>query len=61
MKKFMPGVYVDDQKQLHLFLPEILASLNLEDTRENRDKLTEAFKKAALEVFPKAIFVSLDP
>lgn len=40
-----PGAWVDEEKNLHFSLPDILAFLGVEDTEENRALLTEEIKK----------------
>ena len=41
-REIMPGVVVNEDGELHLYLPDMLADAGYDDTPENRDRLEQA-------------------
>lgn len=56
MRRIAPGAYVDDENQLHLEVPELLAALHYPDTEHNRELVTEMAQRIVAEQYPGVPF-----
>lgn len=59
-RRYAPGIWEDEDGSLHLSLPELLAYLHVQDTPENRERLTAEIKATIREQSPKAKIVERD-
>jgi hypothetical protein len=50
MEKIAPGIYIDDDQEMHIDVPELLAAHGFPDTPANR----QAVVRAAVKVFQDA-------
>jgi len=53
MKRLRPGIYVDEEGRLHVFIAELLDYLGFPDTEEHRERALRQAERTLRELWPE--------